>query len=371
MTNVVEVIVRATGKVKTEKRAARSYTGTLFLWAGLCLLAGVSGFSQQTPVKTPKEPAPSPAPTVAGEEQPLPGDWAPSLLYGILSSPNEEAQSGLLRATFAAGPAIIPQLSAALGDDRTAEFAAQAVAYIGGDKALPILWKLLTDPRDLNLRRFTYGALAEYETPQATNILFDLIDKSDAEPDRTVTESAVIALTVRTDTTLLARIQASEKQLQDVVIRDDLENARMVIAERAKYLATPEGKKSGDSIESAVRSYFIPALEPPPAPVVRASAPVNKSVGKAPLAAIAPSQKPPRPMITVDIRGVTFSPDKNRALAQVIFADPTAEAYYEFVLQKHFDNWTLASVWLGPEVQKPGFGTRGTGLGPPGPDAAH
>ena len=59
--------------------------------------------------------------------------------------------------------------------------------------------------------------------PQATDLLFDVINKSDDEPDRTVTEAAVIALTVRTDTTLLPRILASEKKLQDVVIRDDLE----------------------------------------------------------------------------------------------------------------------------------------------------
>ncbi len=107
----------------------------------------------------------------------------------------------MLRATFAAGPAIIPQLAAALKDDRTAEYAAQSLAYIGGDQALPILWKLLSDPRDLNLRRFTYGALAEFDSPQATDMLFDVINKSDDEPDRTVTEAAVIALTVRTDTT--------------------------------------------------------------------------------------------------------------------------------------------------------------------------
>ena len=190
----------------------------------------------------------------------------------------------MLRATFAAGPAIIPQLTAALKDDRTAEYAAQSLAFIGGDQALPILWKLLSDPRDLNLRRFTYGALAEFDSPQATDILFDVINKSDDEPDRTVTESAVIALTVRTDTTLLPRLLASEKKLQDVVIRDDLDNARAVIEERAKYLASPEGKKSGGSIESAVRTYFIPALEPPPAPETRAASPAKKGVGKAPAA---------------------------------------------------------------------------------------
>lgn len=361
MANVVEAIGRATTrKPLKKKRAVRSCAGTLCLWAGLCLLPGTSGFSQQPPLKPPKEPAPRPAPAVAGagEDQSLPSDWAPSLLYGILSSPNEEAQSGLLRATFAAGPAVVPQLTAALEDDRTAEYAAQALAYIGGDQALPMLWKLLSDPRDLNLRRFTYGALGEFDSPQATDILFDVINKSDSEPDRTVTESAVIALTVRTDTTLLARLQASEKQLQDIVIRDDLDNARAVIEERAKYLATPEGRKSGGSIESAVRTYFIPALEPSPIPEAKAAPPANKSTGKAPAMPSAPSLKPSRPLITVDVRSVTFSPDKNRALAQVVFQDPTAMAYYDFVLQKRFGNWTLASVWLGPEVEKKAVGSR-------------
>jgi len=356
MTNTVGAVWRATlRRPMMKKRAGRPYAGALCLWAGLCLLPGISGFSQQ-PVKPPKESAPSRAPAVAGDEQeePLPGDWGPELLDGILSSPNEEAQYSLVRATFAAGPAIIPQLTEALKDDRTAEYAAQSLAYIGSDQALPILWKLLSDPRDLDLRRFTYGALAEFDSPQATDILFDAINKSDDEPDRTVTESAVIALTVRTDTTLLPRLLASEKKLQDVVIRDDLDNARAVIEERAKYLASPEGKKSGGSIESAVRTYFIPALEPPPAPETGAASAVKKSIGKAPAA---PSLEKPRPLVSVDVRSVTFSPDKSRALARVVFEDPTAMAYYDFVLQKRFGDWTLASVWLGPEVEKKAVGS--------------
>src|SRR5271157_161071 len=352
MTNAVEAMGRATPRTPLMmRRALRSCAGMLGLWAGLCLLPGISGFSQQQPAKPQKEPAPRPAPAEADadQEQALAGDWGPELLYGILSSPNEEAQSALLRATFAAGPAMIPRLTAALKDDRTAEYAAQSLAYIGGDQSLPNLWNLLSDPRDLNLRRFTYGALAEFDSAQATDILFDVINKSDDEPDRTVTESAVIALTVRTDATLLPRLLASEKRLQDVVIRDDLDNARAVIEERAKYLASPEGKKSGGSIESAVRTYFIPALEPPPAPETGAASPVKKSVGKAPAA---PSLEKPRPLINVDVRSVTLSPDKNRALARVVFEDPTAMAYYDFVLQKRFGDWTLASVWLGPEVEK-------------------
>jgi hypothetical protein len=372
MTNGREAIGLATPRKATMVRVGiRSCAGVLGLWVGLCLLPGISGFSQQ-PVKPEKEPASSPAAAEASAEQepPLPGDWGPELLYGILSSPNEEAPYGLLRATFAAGPAMIPQLTAALKDDRTAEYAAQSLAFIGGDQSLPNLWNLLSDPRDLNLRRFTYGALAEFDSPQATDILFDAINKSDDEPDRTVTECAVIALTVRTDTSLLPRLLAAEKKLQDVVIRDDLDNARAVIEERAKYLASPEGKKSGGSIESAVRTYFIPALEPPPAPEAPPASPAKKVMGKAPPA---PPVAKPRPLINVEVRSVTLSPDKNRALARVVFEDPTAMAYYDFVLQKRFGNWTLASVWLGPEVEKPGAGIRDTGHGTrdSGPEVPH
>jgi hypothetical protein len=357
MTNLVEAIWRAAPrKSMMKKRAIRPYAGALCLWVGLSVLPGVSEFSQQPPAEPHKEPAPSPAPAAAGAEQdqPLPGDWGPELLDSILSSPNEEAQFGLVRATFAAGPAIIPQLTVALKDDRTAEYAAESLAYIGGDQALPILWKLLSDPRDLNLRRFTYGALAEFDSPQATDVLFDVINKSDDEPDRTVTEAAVIALTVRTDTTLLPRLLASEKKLQDVVIRDDLDNARTVIEERGKYMATPEGKKSGGSIESAVRTYFLPALEPPPAPETGITPLATKNAGKAPAA---PSLAKSHPLVTVDVRSVTLSPDQNRALARVVFEDPSAIAYYDFVLQKRLGNWTLASVWLGPEAEKKAAGS--------------
>ena len=140
----------------------------------------------------------------------------------------------MLRATFAAGPAIIPQLVEALKDDRTAEYAAQSLAYIGGEKVLPVLEQLLSDTRDLNLRRFTYGALGEFDSTKATDILFEVISKSDAEEDRTVTEAAVVALTVRTDATLVSRIMEAEKKVEDVVIRDDLDNARLVIQARAK-----------------------------------------------------------------------------------------------------------------------------------------
>jgi hypothetical protein len=360
-----------------KKRRVSLYAGALCLWAAICLFPAGTGFCQQPvkpqPVQPQKPPAPTTAPPAAidEDEQPLPGDWGPELLYGILSSPNEEAQFGLLRATFAAGPAIIPQLIEALKDDRTAEYAAQSLAYIGGEQALPILEKLLSDTRDLNLRRFTYGALGEFDSPQATDILFDVINKSDDEPDRTVTEAAVIALTVRTDPAVLSRLIDSEKKLQDVVIRDDLDNARMVIEERAKYLESARGKKSGGSIESAVRTYFLPALEPSSEPPAPAAPPLNKGLGKTPAAPATHSLKLPTPMVTVDVRSVTLSPDKNRALARVLFQDPTAMAFYDFVLEKRMGNWTLASVWLGPEMEKPGTRDTNHGTRDTEPEAAH
>jgi hypothetical protein len=324
----------------------------LGLLVGFCLLPGITGFSQQPPAEPQRGTAQAPTgPPAEGEpEQPLPGDWAPELLYGVLSSPNEEAQHALLRATFAAGPAVIPQLAEALKDDRTAEYAAQSLAFIGGDRALDILWKLLSDPRDLNLRRFTYGMLAEYESPQATEVLLDVINKSDSEPDRTVTETAVIALTVHTDPRLLPRLREAESKLQDVVIRDDLDNARRIIEARAKFLASPEGKKAGGSLESAVRTYFIPALEMPSPPVAAPASPAKRAPGKG---ATQPTRTQSKPLASVEIRSVTLSPDKSRALTRVVFEDSTAAAYYDIVLQKRYGNWTLASVWLGPEIQKP------------------
>ncbi len=339
------------------------------------LLAGSgNAFCQQAPAKPesanpPKTVTPTPE-TTEDTDEVLPGDWGPELLYGILSSPNEEAQFGLLRAAFAAGPAIVPELKEALKDDRTAEFAAQSLAYIGGDPVLPVLESLLNDKRDLNLRRFTYGALAEFDSPKATDILFDVIAHSDTEPDRTVTEAAIIALTVRTDTGILTRINNTEKNLQDVVIRDDLDNARMVISERAKYLATNQGKKAGGSIDSAVRTYFLPALETPTGPSAPApSATTMKHGEKKPANLSSPAPKLTPPLVTVSVQSVTLSPDKNRALARVLFQDPTAMAYYDFVLVKQFGNWQLASVWLGPEMDKPGAATKDTDSEKDDPDA--
>jgi len=324
----------------------------LLLLSAYCLLLSALCLAQQpTP---PSQPEPPEIPTSSDiqsgqEEAPPPGDWAPELLFGILSSPNTEASDALYRAAFAAGPSIVPQLAAALKDDRTAEFAAQSLAFIGGEKALEILWKLVSDPRDLNLRRFYYGALGEFDSPQATDVLFDVINRSNSEPDRTVTEAAILALTIRSDPKLAARMREAEDKMRDVVIRDDLENALTVIESRAKYLASPEGKKAGGSVDAAVQTYFIPALELPPP----AEPPTPATGVKLPAKSTPTSQAPAKPPVTVEIRNVTLSPDKTRALARVTFEDPTAVAEYDIVLQKRYGNWTIASVWLGAEYEKP------------------
>jgi len=280
-----------------------------------------------------QEPSAESNPIVEEEAAIRPADWAPQLLFEILSSSNPQASDALHRAAFAAGPEIVPQLTEALKDDRTAEFAAQSLAYIGGQDALQILWKQVTDPRDLNLRRFYYGALAEFDAPEATQTLLDVVKRGDGEPDRTVTEAAIIALTVRLDPKIVPLLREAYDKTTDVVIRLDLENAMDVIEARARLLETPEGKKLGGSVDDVVRKYFLPAFNPPPAP--------------------AGSARPATPQIKVRVEHLTLSPDQNRALARVIFEDPSAEAHYDLVLQKRYGNWTLASVWLGPEIEKP------------------
>jgi hypothetical protein len=56
--------------------------------------------------------------------------------------------------------------------------------------------------------------------------------------------------------------------------------------------------------------------------------------------------------VTVDVQSLTFSPDKHRVLARVLFQDPNAMAFYDFILDKRSDAWRIASVWLGPEIEK-------------------
>jgi len=141
--------------------------------------------ARPVPVQRPKPPAPEPTAPAPGsaenDETLLPGDWAPELLDAMLSSPNSDSHDALLDAAFAAGPAIVPQLEAALKDDRTAEFAAQSLACIASPKALEILSKLVSDPRDLDLRRFYYGALGEFDGPEAAKVLLYALDQADAE----------------------------------------------------------------------------------------------------------------------------------------------------------------------------------------------
>lgn len=103
-------------------------TSHFLLLTTFCLLLSVPSLAQQPPAAA--QPAPS-APAAEEEEKPLPGDWAVALLDAIERSPNPEAQDALLRAVAATGPAVIPQLEEALKDDRTAEFAAQALAFMG------------------------------------------------------------------------------------------------------------------------------------------------------------------------------------------------------------------------------------------------
>jgi len=331
----------------------------------------------------------------------------------MLSSPNSDSRDALLDAAFAAGPAIVPQLEAALKDDRTAEFAAQSLACIASPKALEILSKLVSDPRDLDLRRFYYGALGELNGPEVAKVLFYALDRADAEPDRTVTEAAIIALTVRPEASLLPELRQMKSKIKDAVLRDDLDNAVDVIEARARYLGSPQGKNAGGSLEQAVRSYFMPALEPPrsafgaskedvskprsesvasPGPVTSpgsapskdrapedtgsakqagsgtGSVPANSSVpakhplpaahsGQANRSASARASAPADPPVKVEIRNLTFSPDRRRVLARVTFEDPFAIAYYDIVLQKRAGDWTLASVWLGSETEKPGART--------------
>lgn len=304
----------------------------------------------------------------------MPGDWAPELLDGILSSPNAEARDSLLDAAFAAGPGIIPQLEASLKDDRTAEFAAQSLAFIGGPQALPILARLMSDPRDLGLKRFYYGAMGEFPSSQANQVLLYALDHADTEPDHMVTESALIALTVRSDASLIPELREREAKIKDFVIHDDLDNAMEVIRASARYLASPQARKAGGSIDQAVRTYFMPALEPP-----AARAPVSKAAEEAgrhppdsgtrgepgnhrgPAATKSTAKPTARsdsdaPPVKIDIRHLTFSPNRERALARVVLDTPAAMAYYSIVLQKQAGDWMVASVWLGSEVEKPGTG---------------
>lgn len=272
-----------------------------------------------------------PAAVAQQRKQLLNEQWDPAKLYAILTSQDPQAGENLYRAAFAAGPAIIPKLEKALKDDRTAEFAAQTLAWFGGERSLAILAKLLKDPRDLDLRRFYYGALGAGRDPHDVEILLNQVQTSDHEPDRDVTRNAILALSISSDAALVPRLYQSEKQVTDPVIQDDIQTAAMVVGLRAKYKATPAGKSAGSSVEQAIRSYFMPALQ---------AMPGGSDAGQ-------PSR------VEVKVRNLTWSPDKTRVLAAVDFENPEAVASYRMVVQKSQAGWKVASVWLGEEREKP------------------
>jgi hypothetical protein len=322
------------------------------LWVRLFLVLAIplliSPFRSASKPFEPLQEVTSPE---AGEEPTPNYAWAPALLYDVISSHNPDALNYLYDSVFATGPSMTPQLVDALKDDRTAEFAAQALAFLGGEEALTALSKLVNDPRDLNLRRFYYGALGEFDTPQANQILVNVIRNANHEPDRTVTEAAIIALTVHSNTGLAPSLKQAEVRLTDPVIQDDLENALSIIQSRARYLATSAGKSAGGSILQAVRAYFMPALEGD-AGIEAASEHATTSDSKTQAHATHRSAPPAK----IEIELLVFSPDKNRALAHVVFKEPGAIAHYKIVLQKRYGDWTLASVWLGREEERMGLG---------------
>lgn len=297
----------------------------------------------QVPVIRPKPPVTQPVtppvgdstadPASSPDDNPPPGDWAPAMLDAILSSSNPAAAESLYDAAFAAGANLIPQLQLALKDDRTAEFAAQCLALDGGTQAMEILQTLVSDPRDLDLRRFYLGALGEYRDPAVTQLLLNAVAKSDQEPDRTVTEAAIWALTVRSDAALASQLRESETRIVDVVIRDDVDNAAQVIEARARYLASPEGRGAGASIDRAVRTYFIAALG-------------REAASHQPAATAAPEGA------KAEMRHLIFNPDRTRALAHVTFDDRAASENYDMVLQKQLGDWNVVSIWVGAEVEK-------------------
>src|SRR5690349_14257777 len=111
---------RSTTKLKWRDLLAFSFW--LAGWAILCVTPVFSqtqaAGGHQKPgaaVQQPESPKPAETgqsePAVVPEEQEvLPGDWGPELLYNILSSQNEEAREALNRAAFAAGSAVVLQL---------------------------------------------------------------------------------------------------------------------------------------------------------------------------------------------------------------------------------------------------------------------
>ncbi len=246
------------------------------------------------------------------------GGWAVEWFDEILNAPNPAARDHLLRAGFAAGPQIVPILEAALADDRTAEFAAQLLAFMGHDRALRILQKLVHDPRDLALKRFFYGALGEFNTPRSREALVNAVARADREPDPAVTEMAILALTVASYPPAIERLTKTLAGITDVVIREELESALEVMNLRAAYLERARQEApDGFSVEQTVEGYFAPALE---------AAPLDSQ-------------------IQLRTEDLTFSPNSSRVLARVRLVGPEGAATYDMVLQKRLGSWELASVW--------------------------
>ena len=263
------------------------------------------------------------------EEQDF-GGWAVILLDEVLNVPNRAARDHLLRAGFAAGPRIQPQLEKALEDDRTAEFAAQLLAFMGNNRALRTLQRLVDDPRDLGLKRFFYGALGEFNTPGTRQTLLDVVAQADDEPDPTVTELAILALTVLADPSLIPSLEEVRGRTVDPVIRDDIENAIEVIRFRANHLEKVRTEAKGDvTVAQALEAYFIADLG-------RVEGQEEEG------AASDPSSSP----LNIEIEDLTFAPNSSRALARVRLSNPAAAAIYELVLQKRGPSWVVASVWM-------------------------
>lgn len=288
--------------------------------------------------------------------------WAPALLYGIISSSSPEALNSLYDAAFATGPAIVPQLEEALKDDRTAEFAAQSLAFIGGEEAFTALSKLPSDPRNLGLSRYYYGALGEIDTPQANDYLLSVIRNANSQPDRTVTEAAIIALTVHKAAGLVPQLKQAESKLTDPVIQDDLDNAISVIQSRGQYEVTH--KNTGGSLQQALNFYFEPALESAQGEPLAADSSQSHAAAR-------PQTQPSASAAKVEIQHVEFNRGQTRAFARVSFEDEGVSENYRIVLQKKYGDWTVASVWLtmqeegAAEPQKPPASNPSEGLSQP------
>ena len=257
------------------------------------------------------------------------GGWAVVLLDEILNVPNHSARYHLLRAGFAAGPLIFPHLEKALKDDRTAEFSAKLLAFMGSSRALRTLQSLVDDPRDLSLKRFFYGSIGEFNSPRTRRILLDVIRQADQELDPTVTEMAILALTVLADPSLIPFLKEAQDHTADPVIRDDIGNAIEVIQFRVSHLEKVRRESSnGLTLKQAVEAYFVAdLLEDNSLEQEREVAEADSSPFK------------------IEIEDLTFTPNASRALARVRLHNPVAAAVYELVLQKRGSSWSVASAW--------------------------